>query len=172
MIDPDALDEAVGRDTALVSVMWANNEVGTLQPVPAVVERARRVGAWAHSDAVQAVGHVPVDFAASGLDLMTVTAHKLGGPVGVGALVARREIGLEPVQHGGGQERDVRSGTLDAAAVCGFRGGPGGGRLDPGRRAGTPRRASLRPGGRGAGGRTGRAWCTAPRPPPSGFPGS
>jgi cysteine desulfurase len=120
VIDPAALDEAVGRDTALVSVMWANNEVGTLQPVPAVVERARRVGAWAHSDAVQAVGHVPVDFAASGLDLMTVTAHKLGGPVGVGALIARREIGLEPVQHGGGQERDVRSGTLDAAAAAGF----------------------------------------------------
>jgi cysteine desulfurase len=120
VIDPDALDEAVGRDTALVSVMWANNEVGTLQPVPAVVERARRAGAWAHSDAVQAVGHVPVDFAASGLDLMTVTAHKLGGPVGVGALIARREIGLEPVQHGGGQERDVRSGTLDAAAAAGF----------------------------------------------------
>jgi len=120
LIAPDALDEAVTEETALVSIMWANNEIGTLQPVPAVVERAHRMGAWAHSDAVQAVGQVPVDFEASGLDLMTVTAHKLGGPVGVGALVARRRIELEPVQHGGGQEREVRSGTLDVAAIAGF----------------------------------------------------
>jgi len=120
LIAPDALDEAVTEETALVSIMWANNEIGTLQPVPAVVDRAHRMGAWAHSDAVQAVGQVPVDFEASGLDLMTVTAHKLGGPVGVGALVARRRIELEPVQHGGGQEREVRSGTLDVAAIAGF----------------------------------------------------
>ncbi|HEU5484109.1 MAG TPA: aminotransferase class V-fold PLP-dependent enzyme, partial [Microlunatus sp.] len=93
---------------------------GTLQPLSQVTEIAHRAGAWVHSDAVQAAGHVPVDFAGSGLDLMSVTAHKLGGPVGVGALLARREVGLQPVQHGGGQERDVRSGTVDVAAVAGF----------------------------------------------------
>jgi len=116
----DELVAAVDDRTAVVSILWANNEIGTRQPVREVAEAARRVGAWCHSDAVQAVGHLPVDFAASGLDLMTVTAHKLGGPVGIGALIARREVGLEPVQHGGGQERDVRSGTLDVAGAVGF----------------------------------------------------
>jgi cysteine desulfurase len=114
------LAAAVDDRTAVVSVMWANNEIGTLQPIMEMAEVARRAGAWSHSDAVQAVGHLPVDFGASGLDLMTVTAHKLGGPVGVGALLARREIVLQSVQHGGGQERDVRSGTLDVAGVAGF----------------------------------------------------
>ena len=116
----DEVVAAVDDRTAVVSILWANNEIGTRQPVREVAEAAHRVGAWCHSDAVQAVGHLPVDFAASGLDLMTVTAHKLGGPVGVGALIARREVGLEPVQHGGGQERDVRSGTPDVAAAAGF----------------------------------------------------
>ncbi|HEY5788815.1 MAG TPA: cysteine desulfurase family protein [Microlunatus sp.] len=120
LISLDEVMAAVDDRTAVVSVLWANNEIGTIQPVPELAEAARRVGAWSHSDAVQAAGHLPVDFAASGLDLMTVTAHKLGGPVGVGALVVRREVCLEPVQHGGGQERDVRSGTLDVAGVAGF----------------------------------------------------
>jgi len=114
------LDAVIGARTALVSVMWANNEVGTLQPVTAVAARAAEHGALSHSDAVQAVGHVLVDFAASGLDLLTFTAHKLGGPYGVGALLARRGLDLTAVQHGGGQERDVRSGTLNVAAVAGF----------------------------------------------------
>ena len=116
----DRLRDAVDDRTAVVSVMWANNEIGTLQPMSEVVSVAHAAGAWAHSDAVQAVGHVPVDFGASGLDLLTVTAHKLGGPVGVGALLARREMTLDPLLHGGGQERDVRSGTLDVAGVAGF----------------------------------------------------
>jgi cysteine desulfurase len=114
------LDAALGTRTALVSVMWANNEVGTRQPVSAVAARAAEHGALSHSDAVQAVGHVPVDFGASGLDLLSFTAHKLGGPYGVGALLARRSVDLTAVQHGGGQERDVRSGTLNVAAVAGF----------------------------------------------------
>ena len=105
---------------ALVSVMWANNEVGTIQPVREVVELAHAHGVPVHTDAVQAAGHVPVDFAASGVDLMTVTGHKLGGPVGVGALLAGRGVALSPVLHGGGQERQVRSGTLDAPAVRAF----------------------------------------------------
>jgi cysteine desulfurase len=119
-LDLAAAGALVDSRTALVSVMAGNNEVGTRQPVAAVARLAAEVGALSHSDAVQAVGHVPVDFAASGLDLMTFTGHKLGGPYGVGALLARRETALTAVQHGGGQEREVRSGTLDVAAVAGF----------------------------------------------------
>ena len=119
-LDLATLTAAVSTRTALVSVMWANNEVGTVQPVAEVARVAHAAGALAHSDAVQAVGHVPVDFAASGLDLMSFTAHKLGGPVGVGALLARRSAALSAVLHGGGQERDVRSGTLDVVGVVGF----------------------------------------------------
>ncbi|GAA1437098.1 cysteine desulfurase family protein [Microlunatus lacustris] len=115
-----AVAATLDERTAVVSVMAANNEVGTRQPLAEVARRAAEVGAVSHSDAVQAVGHVAVDFAASGLDLMTFTAHKLGGPVGVGALLARRETALAAVQHGGGQERDVRSGTFDVAAVAAF----------------------------------------------------
>ncbi|GAA1708767.1 cysteine desulfurase family protein [Isoptericola hypogeus] len=107
-------------EVALVSVMWANNEVGTLQPVRDVVRLAHQHGIPVHTDAVQAVGQVEVDFAASGVDAMTVTGHKLGGPVGVGALLARRDLPLEAVLHGGGQERGVRSGTLDTPAIRAF----------------------------------------------------
>jgi cysteine desulfurase len=107
--DPDAV--------ALVSVMWANNEVGTVQPIGEVVELAHEFGVPVHTDAVQAVGTLPVDFAASGVDCLTLTGHKLGGPVGVGTLVARRGLDLVPVLHGGGQERKIRSGTLDTAAI-------------------------------------------------------
>ncbi len=106
--------------TALVTVMWANNEVGTVQPVEAVVAEAARHGIPVHSDAVQAFGSLPVSFAASGLATMAVSAHKIGGPVGVGALLVRRDVTLTPVQHGGGQERDIRSGTLDGAGIAAF----------------------------------------------------
>ncbi|WP_375433494.1 cysteine desulfurase family protein [uncultured Friedmanniella sp.] len=119
-LDLAAAERLVDERTAVVSVLAGNNEVGTRQPVAAVAALAAAVGAVSHSDAVQAVGHVEVDFAASGLDLMTFTAHKLGGPYGIGALLARRQVALTSVQHGGGQERDVRSGTLDVAAVAAF----------------------------------------------------
>ncbi|WP_422110492.1 cysteine desulfurase family protein [Cellulosimicrobium arenosum] len=122
-VDLEALRTEIAQhaeEIALISVMWANNEVGTLQPVEDVVRLARPHGIPVHSDAVQAVGQVPVDFAASGLDAMTVSGHKLGGPVGVGALVARRDAPLTPVLHGGGQERGVRSGTLDTPAIRAF----------------------------------------------------
>src|SRR5665811_274325 len=112
--------DANGDEVALVSVMWANNEVGTVQPLAEVVELAHRYGIPVHADAVQAVGQLPVDFAASGLDAMTVTGHKVGGPVGVGALLLRRDLGMTPVLHGGGQERGVRSGTLPAALIRSF----------------------------------------------------
>jgi len=110
--DPDSV--------ALCSLMWANNEVGTLQPVGTLVEAAHRLGVPVHTDAVQALGQVPLDFDASGADLMTVSGHKIGGPVGVGALLARRTASLVPLTHGGGQERGVRSGTLDVAAIRAF----------------------------------------------------
>ena len=122
-LDVDAFRAAVAADpesVALVSVMWANNEVGTVQPIADVVAIAHEHGIPVHTDAVQAVGQVPVDFAASGADAMTLTGHKIGGPYGVGALLLRREVDLTPLQHGGGQERDVRSGTIDAPAIAGF----------------------------------------------------
>jgi cysteine desulfurase len=119
-VDLSVLAGTVDPRTAVVSVMWANNEVGTLQPVRQIADIAREHDAISHSDAVQAVGHIEVDFAASGLDLLSFTAHKLGGPYGIGALLARRELRLAPILHGGGQERDVRSGTLDVAATAGF----------------------------------------------------
>ena len=122
-LDVTALREIVERDpgaVALVSVMWANTAVGTVQPLAEVVVIAHAHGIPVHTDAVQAVGQVPVDFAASGADALTLTAHKVGGPFGVGALVVRRELELVPLLHGGGQERDVRSGTIDAPAIAGF----------------------------------------------------
>jgi cysteine desulfurase len=122
-LDLDALREAVERDpgsVALISVMWANNEVGTLEPIDEVVEIAGRYGIPVHTDAVQAVGAVPVDFAASGVDALTLTGHKVGGPYGVGALVVRREVDVTALVHGGGQERDIRSGTIDTPAIAGL----------------------------------------------------
>ena len=122
-LDLDAYRDAVERDpgsVAVISVMWANNEVGTIQPIEDVVAVAAAHGIPVHTDAVQAVGAVPVDFAASGVDALTLTGHKLGGPYGVGALVLRRELTLTPLLHGGGQERDIRSGTLDMPAIAGF----------------------------------------------------
>ncbi len=119
----EALRESIERDpasVALISVMWANNEVGTLQPVDEVVALAAPYGIPVHTDAIQAVGTVPVAFAASGVDLMTLTGHKIGGPYGVGALLVRRELEVTAMMHGGGQERDIRSGTLDAPAIAGF----------------------------------------------------
>src|SRR3954470_17927092 len=122
-LDVAALRESVERDpgsVALISVMWANNEVGTLQPVEDVVAIAAEHGIPVHTDAVQAIGSVPVDFARSGVDALTLTGHKVGGPYGVGALVVRRELDVVPLVHGGGQERDIRSGTIDPPAIAGF----------------------------------------------------
>ncbi|MGN0065218.1 MAG: cysteine desulfurase family protein [Nocardioides sp.] len=112
--------EADPTSVALVSVMWANNEVGTLQPVDEVVEIAHQHGIPVHTDAVQAVGSVPVSFASSGVDALTFTGHKLGGPYGVGALVVRRDLPVQALLHGGGQERDIRSGTLDVPGIAGL----------------------------------------------------
>jgi cysteine desulfurase len=100
--------------------MWANNEVGTLQPVDEVVALAAPHGIPVHTDAVQAIGAVPVDFAAAGVDALTLSGHKVGGPYGVGALVVRRELDVVALVHGGGQERDIRSGTIDTPAIAGL----------------------------------------------------
>ena len=123
LLDLDALRASVERDpgsVALISVMWANNEVGTLQPIDGVVEIAAEHEIPVHTDAVQAVGSVPVDFGTSGVDALTFTGHKVGGPYGVGALVVRRDLPVAALVHGGGQERGIRSGTLDVPAIAGL----------------------------------------------------
>jgi cysteine desulfurase len=122
-VHPETVRAAIETDpdsVALVSVMWANNEVGTVQPVGEIAAVAHEFDVPVHSDAVQAVGQVEVDFAGTGLDLMSISGHKFGGPQGVGALLARRDATLVPLIHGGGQERQVRSGSLDVPAIRGL----------------------------------------------------
>jgi cysteine desulfurase len=122
-IQADTVRAAIERDpdgVALVSVMYANNEVGTVQQVTQLASVCHEYGILFHTDAVQAVSQLPVDFAACGADALTVTGHKIGGPVGAGALLLARGAEPVPVLHGGGQERDVRSGTLDTPAIAAF----------------------------------------------------
>jgi len=122
-VRPEALKTAISRaadQVAVVSVMWANNEVGTVQPVAELAAAAHEYGIPFHTDAVQAAAQLPVDFVASGADALAVSAHKLGGPVGVGALILARGTEPVPVLHGGGQEREIRSGTLDTPAIRAF----------------------------------------------------
>jgi cysteine desulfurase len=118
-VAPATLREALQDhdDVALVSIMWANNEVGTIMPVAELAAIAAEFDVPMHSDAVQAVGQIPVDFAGSGLSAMSIAAHKFGGPTGVGALLLKRSTNCVPLLHGGGQERDVRSGTPDVAGA-------------------------------------------------------
>jgi len=122
-VRPEVLaDELSTRsdDVALVSVMWVNNEVGTVQPVRLLAEVTHEHGVPFHTDAVQAVGQLPLDFGASGVDALTVTGHKFGGPLGAGALLLGRDIACTPLLHGGNQGRDVRSGTVDVPGVAGL----------------------------------------------------
>ncbi|MFD8997492.1 cysteine desulfurase family protein [Streptomyces abikoensis] len=122
-VHADALREAIARnpdDVALATVMWANNEIGTVLPVHELAEVASEFDVPLHADAVQAVGQLDVDFAASGLAAMTVSGHKIGGPYGIGALLLGRQYTPVPLLHGGGQERHVRSGTLDVPAIAAF----------------------------------------------------
>jgi cysteine desulfurase len=122
-IGPEVLRTAIAADpesVALVSVMWANNEIGTVQDVPALAAVAHEFDVPFHTDAVQAVGALPVSFADSGADALTVTGHKFGGPYGAGVLLLRRDLDVTPLTHGGGQERDIRSGTLDVPKIRGL----------------------------------------------------
>lgn len=121
-VSPTMLRNALrdGDDVALVSVMWANNEVGTVLPIAELAGVAAEFGVPMHSDAVQAAGQLPVNFVASGLAALSVTAHKFGGPTGIGALLLRRDVSCTPLTHGGGQERDIRSGTPDVAGAVGM----------------------------------------------------
>nr|WP_238378061.1 cysteine desulfurase family protein [Acidothermus cellulolyticus] len=122
-VHPETVRAAIDADprsVALVSVMWANNEVGTVMPIRDIAAVCAEYGVPFHTDAVQAVGQVPVDIGAVGVGALSLTAHKIGGPLGVGALVVRRDVGVMPVLHGGGQEREIRSGTLDTPAIAAF----------------------------------------------------
>ncbi len=119
-LDPSDLEAALERPTGLVSVMLANNETGVLQDVHQVAGAARTRGALVHTDAVQALGKVPVDFTALGVNAMTLSAHKIYGPKGVGALVIDKRLQLRPILHGGGHERGLRSGTLNVPGIVGF----------------------------------------------------
>ena len=123
LVHPDTVRELIAKnpaDVALVTVMWANNEVGTIQPIAEIAQLAAEYGIPVHSDAVQAFGAVPVNFRESQVTTLAISGHKIGGPMGVGALIATRSADMTPVLHGGGQERSVRSGTIDAPAIAGF----------------------------------------------------
>ena len=119
-IDLADVDQALKEPTGIVSVMLANNETGVIQDVAAVAQRARAAKAWMHTDAVQALGKMPVDFLALGVHAMTVSAHKLYGPKGAAALVVDKRLQLKPVIHGGGHEQGLRSGTENVPAIVGF----------------------------------------------------
>ncbi|HEU4480536.1 MAG TPA: cysteine desulfurase family protein [Actinomycetota bacterium] len=122
VVDPDEVAAAVRSDTSVVSVMAVNNEIGTIQPLNEIVGAVKRVNASTavHTDAVQALGNIPVDLTSWGVDAAAFSAHKLGGPKGVGALFARSGVAIESQLHGGGQERGLRSGTLNVAGIAGF----------------------------------------------------
>jgi len=120
VIDLDALQEAVGADTALISVMAANNEIGVVQPLAAIGAIAHQAGAVLHVDAAQAAGKIPIDVAAMQIDLLSLTGHKLYGPKGSGAIYVRKHARVEPLIIGGGQERGMRSGTLNVPGIVGL----------------------------------------------------
>lgn len=119
-VRPETLEKAVRPDTVLVSVMAANNEIGTLEPLAEISRIAHGQGALFHTDAVQAYGHVPLDVEEMEIDLLSASGHKLGGPKGVGILYCRENLRLQPLLHGGAQERGRRAGTLNVPGIVGF----------------------------------------------------
>ena len=120
MVDPKELEAAIRPDTILASIMFANNEIGTIEPVAELGEVCRKHGVLFHTDGVQATGHIKIDVKDLPIDMMTMAAHKMYGPKGVGALYVRKGIKLIPVIHGGGQEFGVRSGTENTPGLVGF----------------------------------------------------
>lgn len=119
-VRPETLEKAMRSDTVLVSVMAANNEIGTIQPLTELSRIAHEQGALFHTDAVQAYGHIPLSVEESGIDLLSASGHKLGGPKGVGILYCRENLRLLPLLHGGAQERGRRAGTLNVPGIVGF----------------------------------------------------
>ncbi len=120
-VSPDEIEDLLrAGDVALCTVMWANNEVGTIEPVGRISELCREAGVPFHTDAVQAVGQIPVNLSEIAAHAVTISSHKIGGPFGVGALILDPALTLTPIMHGGGQERDIRSGTFDAPAIAAF----------------------------------------------------
>lgn len=120
MVDPGDVEQAIRDDTLLVSVMHSNNEIGTLEPMSEIGEICQEKGVYLHSDAVQSVGKIPVDVKRLGVDLLSASSHKLYGPKGVGVLYVREDVKLDPLTHGGGHERGMRSGTENVAGIVGF----------------------------------------------------
>lgn len=120
MIDIHALENSMNEKTILISIMFANNEVGTVQPIKEIVEIAHKHNVVVHTDAVQAVGKIPVDVQALGIDMITLSAHKMYGPKGVGALCINSDLNIEPILHGGGQEDQMRSGTQNVHGIVGM----------------------------------------------------
>ena len=109
-----------GEEVSFITIMHSNNEVGTIQPIQEVIKLANKYKVPVHTDAVQSFGKVPLSFSELGLFAMTVSAHKIGGPIGVGALILKKGVDITPLLHGGGQERDIRSGTINAAGIVAF----------------------------------------------------
>ena len=123
MVDPDAVRKAITDKTVLITIMWANNEIGTIHPIAEIGKIAKEKGIIFHCDAVQAIGKVPVDFEKAGVDLGSITAHKLYGPKGIGAIYVRSKgprVRLTPMVDGGGHERGMRSGTLNVPGIVGL----------------------------------------------------
>ncbi|MDH7577448.1 MAG: cysteine desulfurase NifS [Bacillota bacterium] len=120
VVDPDAVRRAIRKNTILISIMHANNEIGTIEPIEEIGRIAREHGVVFHTDAVQTAGKIPVNVVDLGVDLLSLSAHKIYGPKGVGALYIRKGIRIKPVLHGGGQERKLRSGTENTIGIVGF----------------------------------------------------
>lgn len=120
LVDPEMLRQAINNKTILVSIMMANNEVGTIQPIQELAAIAKEAGAYFHTDAVQAVGNIEVDVKALGVDALALSGHKFYGPKGIGALYIRKGVKVAPIQHGGGHERKLRAGTENVPGIVGL----------------------------------------------------
>ena len=120
IIDTDALENTISKDTFLISIMFANNEIGTIEPIKEIGKIAKKHNIIFHTDAVQAVGKVPIDVNKLNIDLLSISSHKIYGPKGIGALYARKGVRLQTIAHGGGHEKELRSGTLNTPGIVGL----------------------------------------------------